>query len=333
KRGVGVLTLSAPGSDHYRLDPAIERLALDIMWASTGPWGSILGNVRRSRMIRRAVRGFRPHAVLSLVDQTNLRLLASLIGTGIPVIACERTDPRRHRIGLPWRCARRLLYPRAAGVAVQNEEVAAWARAFVPARKVHVIPNFVRDLPAPGPAAQRGASDILAVGRLGFEKGYDVLLRAFAASGLAARGARLTILGEGSQRAALESLAGRLGIADAVSLPGVVADPERWMARCTVFVLPSRYEGFPNALLEAMAMGCPVIAADCDSGPRHIVRDGTDGLLVPVEDAGALSAAIVRLMEDAALRARLGAAAVAVRERFSKAAVLRRWDAVIDAVA
>ncbi len=333
ERGVGVLTLSSPRSDHYRLAPAVERMALGIMWDSTGPWESVLGTLRRSRMIRRAVRGFRPQVVLSLADQTNLRMLASLIGTGIWVIACERTDPRRHRVGLPWRWARRLLYPRAAAVVVQTEAVAGWARAFVPARRVHVIPNFVRDLPAPTGPAERGDNDILAVGRLGPEKGYDVLLRAFAASGLAARGARLTILGEGAERAALESLARDLGIAAAVSLPGVVAEPERWMARCTLFVLSSRYEGFPNALLEAMAMGCPVIAADCDSGPRHIIRDGTDGVLVPVEDADALAAALGRLMGDAALRARLGAAAVAVRERFAKAAILRRWEALIEAVA
>ncbi|MBX6323738.1 MAG: glycosyltransferase family 4 protein [Rhodospirillaceae bacterium] len=332
-RPVSVLTLSGSRSDHYGLHPAVRRIALDVVGDSATRWQAVVANIHRGRTVRGAVRRMRPDVVVSFVDRTNTLLLAALIGTGIPVIACERTDPRRRQPARVWDGARRLLYPRAAAVVVQTEAVAGWAKAFVPARKVHVIPNFVRELPAPGPAGQRGASQILAVGRLGFEKGYDVLLHAFAASGLPARGARLTILGEGPERAALEALARRLGIAGAVSLPGVVAEPERWMARCAVFVLPSRFEGFPNALLEAMAMGCAVIAADCDSGPRHIVRDGTDGVLVPVEDVDALAAALVRLIEDAALRARLGAAAVAVRERFSKAAILRRWEAVIDAVA
>ncbi|MBX6324098.1 MAG: glycosyltransferase family 4 protein, partial [Rhodospirillaceae bacterium] len=155
KRGVGVLTLSSLRSDHYRLDPAVERIRLELTWESTGLWRRMRSTLLRSGMIRRVVREFRPRAVVSFVDQTNVRILAALIGTGVPVVACERVDPRRHRSGIGWRGARRLLYPRAAAVVVQTEPVAGWAKAFVPARKVHVIPNFVRDLPQPTGAVER----------------------------------------------------------------------------------------------------------------------------------------------------------------------------------
>ncbi len=329
---VGVLTLSHPGTDHYRLHPSVERIALDVIWDSANLWQSIHGNLRRSRMIRRAVRRFHPHVVVSFIEQTNVRMLAALLGTGTPVIVSERIDPRRHQVTRAWQFARRMLYPLASRVVVQTESVAQWARGFVSAGRVCVITNFVRTLPEPPDPGQRSTDGILAVGRLDRQKGFDLLLRAFAASGLAARGGRLTILGEGPEREPLASLARQLGIESAVSMPGIVNDPENWMARCAVFILPSRYEGFPNALLEAMAMGCAVIAADCDSGPREIIRDGEDGLLVPVEDVDALASALARLMDDADLRARLGREAVKVRHRFAKEALLRRWEDLIREV-
>lgn len=326
---VGVLTLSREAQDHYRLSDNVARIALDVIGDSPTVLHGIAAAVHRSRLIRRAVRAFDPGVVVSLVDRMNVNTVAALLGTGIPVIVSERIDPRRHRIGVAWEIARRLLYPRAARLVVQTESVVTWARGFVLADRVRVIPNFVRELPAAPDAASREPLSLLAVGRLDPQKGFDVLLRAFAASGMVARGARLTILGEGPQRGTLTELAQALGIAHAVQMPGVVKDPERWMARCSVFVLSSRYEGFPNVLLEAMAMGCPVIATDCDSGPREIVRDGENGLLVPPENPDALAAAMRRLVEDAELRRKLGAAALEVRRRFAKDAILRQWDELI----
>ncbi len=328
---VAVMTLASPEKDHYRLDPRIGRIALDLIWNSSSLWQSVAGNIRRSRMIRGAVTSYRPDLVISFIQQNNVRMLAALAGSRLPVIVSERIDPRRHAVGRAWRLARRLLYPMAARLVVQTESVARWAVGIVPGRRVRVVPNFVRELP-PAAYTGRATDELLAVGRLDHQKGFDLLLRAFAASEFARAGARLVILGEGPERRALETLAQELKIAERVLLPGVVRDPETWMARCAVFVLPSRYEGFPNALLEAMAMGCPVIAADCGSGPREMVQDGENGLLVPPEDVSALAQALDRLWRDAALRARLGAAAVEVRERFSKERVLALWEQMIEEV-
>lgn len=330
-RQVAVLTLSGTTADHYVLHPAVERIGLDLLWNSHSLWESVRYNLRRSQAIRRAVRRWRPDVVISFIEQTNVRVLAALAGSRTPVIVSERIDPRRHAVGRAWRLARRLLYPTAARLVVQTESVARWAIGIVSGRRVRVVPNFVRELP-PAAYTGRATDELLAVGRLDQQKGFDLLLRAFAASALARAGARLVILGEGPQRRALETLAQELKIAEHVLLPGVVRDPETWMARCTAFVLPSRYEGFPNVLLEAMAMGCPVIAADCDSGPREIVKHGENGLLVPPEDVSTLAQALAKLWRDAALRARLGAAAVEVRERFSKERVLALWEQMIEEV-
>jgi len=332
EQSVGVLTLSGAEGDHYALPPGTERIALDLLGESASLVEGLIANQERIRQIRRRALEFRPDVVVSFVEQMNVKVLAALAWAAVPVIVSERIDPRRHRVGSMWTLARRLLYPRAARVVVQTESVAHWARGFIRTDRVRVIPNFVRDLPGAPAWEERATTELLAVGRLDEQKGFDVLLRAFAASGLAAHGSRLTILGEGPQRPVLERLAADLGLAEAVSMPGVVKEPERWMARCAVFVLSSRYEGFPNVLLEAMAMGCAVIATDCDSGPREIVDDGVNGVLVPPEDPDALAAALVRLMHDAELRRDLGDRASDVRQRFAKPAILQQWEGLIREV-
>jgi GalNAc-alpha-(1->4)-GalNAc-alpha-(1->3)-diNAcBac-PP-undecaprenol alpha-1,4-N-acetyl-D-galactosaminyltransferase len=327
-----VLTLASTERDHYRLDPNIERIALNVMWDSHSLWESLVGNFRRTLMIRRALQACKPDVVISFIEQNNVRVLVASLGASFPVLVSERTDPRRHRVSAAWRIARRILYPIAARLVVQTRSVAQWANGVTRAERIVVIPNFVRALPLPSLASMREKNRLLAVGRLGYEKGFDVLLRAFGQSGLAEQGIRLTILGEGPERQTLERLSRDLGISGHVDMPGVVSDPERWMAQATVYVLPSRYEGFPNALLEAMAMGCPVIATDCASGPGEILRHEKNGLLIPVDDTHALAAGMTRLFDDETFRQRLGDEAVAVREHYSRTALLDRWLSLIEEV-
>jgi glycosyltransferase involved in cell wall biosynthesis len=199
---------------------------------------------------------------------------------------------------------------------------------------VHVIPNAV-PAPTAEPFRHAGRSEeraILAVGRLEPQKGFDVLLRAFADVARSRPEWRLRIAGEGPERGRLEALVFDLGIEDRVNLDGVVSDIDAAMRSADLFVLSSRYEGFPNALCEAMASGLPVIATDCPVGPREIVRDGIDGVLVPPEDERALAGAMDRLMDDPASRERLGAAASAIAERFTPVAILDRWESLLRTV-
>lgn len=132
---------------------------------------------------------------------------------------------------------------------------------------------------------------IIAAGRLTVQKGFDILLKAFAAL-RKKRKARLIILGEGGQRPALDALITRLGIAEDVRMPGFQANPHAWLAKADQFVLSSRWEGSPNVLTEALALGIPSVSTDCPSGPREILADGRYGPLVPVDDSDALAAAM-----------------------------------------
>jgi len=136
----------------------------------------------------------------------------------------------------------------------------------------------------------------------------------------------LVILGEGPERRALETQVQAFGLDGRVFLPGRVGNVGEWYERADVYVMSSRFEGFPNALAEAMAHGLPAVSFDCDTGPRDIIRPEVDGLLVLPGNVDALTAALDRLMDDAALRAQFAARAVEVRERFSMERIAGMWE-------
>jgi glycosyltransferase involved in cell wall biosynthesis len=200
----------------------------------------------------------------------------------------------------------RFAYPLADAVTAVSKGVAndVLQYARVEPQKVQVIynPAFGDDLiarsqePLHHPWFADGESPVvLAVGRLHHQKGFDVLLDAFSAV-LAERPCQLIILGEGEQRESLERQAQQLGIAAYVQFPGFVKNPYAYMSRAALFVLSSRWEGLPGALIEAMACGCAVVATDCPSGPAEIIENGTQGAIVPVEDSDALAAAMLEAL-------------------------------------
>jgi glycosyltransferase involved in cell wall biosynthesis len=136
----------------------------------------------------------------------------------------------------------------------------------------------------------------------------------------------LVVLGEGPERAALESARDALGLRGRAFLPGRAGNVGEWYARAELFVSSSRFEGFPNSLVEAMAYGVPAVSFDCDTGPRDIIRHDVDGLLVRPGDTAALTAALDRVLSDPALRARLAARASDARTRFSMDRIAREWE-------
>jgi glycosyltransferase involved in cell wall biosynthesis len=217
----------------------------------------------------------------------------------------------------------------ADALVVQTDALLPWAQSIIGKERAHVVPNPVRDMGhvIQLPTVERGAV-IVAAGRLVSAKGFDILLEAFAAATRDMPQWNLIILGDGPERDRLTELARHLRIIDRVSLAGWVAEPGEVMLGASVFVLSSRYEGFPNALLEAMACGLPVIASAC-LGPAQIISDQVDGLLVQVGSASELSAAVLRLITDEKLRNKLGRNARAVSTRYKLESIIPLWDRLL----
>jgi glycosyltransferase involved in cell wall biosynthesis len=170
---------------------------------------------------------------------------------------------------------------------------------------------------------------ILSVGSLlphPSRKGHDLLIRAFHRVSKTHHTWALKVVGDGPGKATLMQLCEDLGIGDKVEFVGRTADVTPWMARCSIFVLPSIFEGFPNVLVEAMGMGAAVISTACPHGPSEIITHDVDGLLIPVNDVETMSSAILQLINAPTKRALMGLQAQAVRDRFAAKTVMPAWE-------
>ncbi|MFH1345701.1 MAG: glycosyltransferase family 4 protein [Pseudomonadota bacterium] len=330
-RDVSLLTLSGDDPDVYDLPASVCRRRIEIRRIARSAFQSIRFTLDQLRQMRRALLALKPDVVLSFIEQSNIRTIASLAGSGTPVVVSERIHPEYHVLPRSWSLLRRMLYRFASAVVVQNEDIAGWFRNSVATRRLLIIPNAVRGREFTGDGrSQPGEPIILGIGRLARQKGFDLLLRAFARTGLADDGWRIVILGKGEDRKELSQLSDDLGVSGSVEMPGYVTDVAGWIARSRIFALSSRYEGFPNALIEAMQLGTACVAFDCPSGPRDLIEHGVNGLLVPAEEVDTLAGALRQLALDQPLRQRLAREATRVSETFAEDRVYRLWTEVLD---
>jgi glycosyltransferase involved in cell wall biosynthesis len=331
---VTLITLARSHGDKYPLHAAVQRVGLDVAAPSPHALVALRSNVLRLRALRHALRAARPDVIVSFTTTTNLMVVLAVTGWRVPVIVSERVFVAAHPPRAPWRLLYRVLCRRAAAVVAQTRRGADDLEARLQ-RPVEVIPNPVRELPLAGaPRTPRGPGRIvLASGRLEAQKGFDILIGAWATLAATHPHWRLRITGEGSMRAALNEQIDRLGLGASVELAGFDDDLAGAMREADIFVLSSRFEGMPNVLLEAMSLGLACVSTDCETGPREIIEHGSNGWLVPVADAPALAAALGTLMHDEALRRRLGARAIEVRHTHSLASVFACWQSLVTRVA
>jgi glycosyltransferase involved in cell wall biosynthesis len=322
-----------------RQSPHLERLPTSVRCLPMGSGHALLAVPALAAYLRRE----RPAALLAAKDRAGRAavLARAIAGTETPIVLRLGTHLSTAMAGksalqraLRYAPIRRL-YPHLERIVAVSEGVAADTAAIagLPRARITVIRNPVitPDLPAqaaapcPHPWLEPGGPPVVVgAGRLARQKDFPTLLRAFARV-RAQRPCRLIILGEGQDRPALEALAGALGIAADLDLPGFQANPYPFMVRARLFVLSSAWEGSPNVLTEAMALGTPVVSTDCPSGPAELLDQGRFGALVPVGDAAALAEAMA-----ATLAAPLPAATLrgAVAE-YDQAIAARRYLAAL----
>jgi glycosyltransferase involved in cell wall biosynthesis len=328
-------TFSGRGACLYELD---ERVRLDYLADRVGKRGrSVVNQLRRFVALRKAMREIAPDTILSFLPHVNVAAIQAAAGLGVPVVVSERIHPPAMPLDRGLETMRRLMYARAAAVVVQTQRSIEWLVECCPRARGRVIANpVVYPLPVGEPEIDPGAvvdgsrRAAMALGRLDSQKGFDLLLPAFASVAERHPEWDLVILGEGPERERLEAQREGLGLAGRVHLPGRAGNVGDWYARADLFVMSSRFEGFPNTLIEAMAHGLSVVSFDCDTGPADIVRHGVDGYLVaPSEGVDGLASAMDRLMEDEDKREQMGTAGVAVRERLAPERIMAAWDEVL----
>ncbi len=325
---VAIITFEPPGTvPYYRLDSRVELLQLGISAIPSPRWRAFLQIGKRVNALRQTFKRLKPKVIVSFLTKTNVMSILGAARLNIPVIISERNNPEVQRFNSVWNWARAKTYPHAFGLVTMTDG----ARQFFPPhmrKRSWVIPNPV-NLPNDW-MSRRGKYIISAVGRLVNQKGFDLLLEAFGQIAPRFPQWTLTIWGEGDNRTELVALRDQLGLRDRVRLPGVTERPGIWIETADMFVLSSRYEGWGIVLLEAMAAGLPVVSFDCEWGPREMITDSVDGLLVPALDVNGLADALAKLMADEGLRKTLGARAAQSAAAFTLGRISARWREVVQ---
>jgi GalNAc-alpha-(1->4)-GalNAc-alpha-(1->3)-diNAcBac-PP-undecaprenol alpha-1,4-N-acetyl-D-galactosaminyltransferase len=325
---VTLLTFERPEkASFYPIPPSVEHLRVDQL----GGYGlrRVLQIVARARLMRRKLKALAPDVVISFMVGINVTALVSCLGLGVPIVVSERTDPSEHDIGRTKELAMAFTYPLARLIVVQTRRVASY---FPPSLqpKIRIIGNAVPRAPVPAQpsfADDYGRKRIVGVGRCDPQKGFDRLIDAFALIADDYPDWDVVIIGDGPERLRLESRVRRLALEERISIIGFVSDVQRELSASQLIAFPSRIEGFPNALAEALAAGLPAVGYKGVSGVEDLIIDGTTGLLVNQDDAIAgLARALSILMADAELRVRLGRAARRHVKQWAPDRMFALWD-------
>ena len=330
-----VLTRHGASHDFYPVPAGVQRAIepLDPRWLRRfGPLGFPLRVLRLRTWLQR----HQPDLVLGMTTLPAIKLLLAVRGMACPCIVSERNFPPLKRPGWPWRLLRRLTYPWAQLHLVQTEATGRWMAEHLHARPQLCLANPVawplpRFAPDPDPTdwlerRKVGSHQqvLLAVGTKAHQKGFDRLVAMFALLRKRHPQLHLVILGMDAmpyhgvdQQAQLRRLLPQAS--HCLHFPGRVGNVQDWYERADLFLLPSRYEGFPNVLLEAMASGCCCISSDCPQGPAELICDGVNGRLLPNDANPETWAELVSvLLTDSEQRRRLADGALDVRRRFSE---------------
>lgn len=294
---------------HYTFYPSIVK--------------KIVQKVKTIKEIHKYLLQEKPDAVCIFGLDTFLLARIAMVGMKIKIIVSERNAPTSY--GKVWYCFSKWLYRKSDAVVFQLEDVKKMYKLEIQ-RKSYVIPNPYRESGIECFKDKRREIIVSAAAKFDRRKGIDTLIKAFAEVHKEHRSYQLVIYGDGALLKNYKVLASQLEISDCIFFPGMISNVAEKIKDATAFVLPSRNEGIPNVLMEAMGIGVPCIACDCiPGGPRLLTNSGKRGLLVPVDDAIEMAKAINRIIENPDLQKELSVKGQEVRRIFSDDKIKRMW--------
>ncbi len=315
--------------DEYELVRGIDRVISDITKQETT--GSRIVNFwRRLGKLHRIWKQEKPDLVLSCAGKNNFMTIVSTMFTKTKPVVSVVGEAKEEYPGKLMRMLANLLFPHAAGVVLQTER----SRSFFSKRvgeKAVILPNSLNPLFIRPAFQGEREKRIVSVGRMDANKNHEMMIRAFAKLAAKYPEYTLTIYGDGELRSHLEKLIDSLELSDRVFLPGVILNVADEIEKASLFLLTSYSEGVSNALIEAMALGLPVIATDVPSGGTvELIEHGKSGWIIPAGDEAELENAVDKLLSDRELAESLGAQARKVQERFAPERVNRQWQAYFE---
>lgn len=307
----------------YSLDDEVNVMAI-----GKKSENKAIDRILRYKEIRAHVQENKPDVVLTMPEDTGIYAILALIGTGIPVYVSERNNPWVMPDVKITRFLRKLAYPLAYGIIFQTEMAKSFFPRYIQNKGV-VLQNPVDADRIPEPYTGDRRKVFAAVGRLAQQKNFSMLIKAFSKFYKDEKDYKLVIYGEGGERNKLEQLIRQLHLENAVSLPGRDKDVLNCIKDCAAFILSSNYEGMPNALIEAMCMGMPVISTDCPSGgPRELIENGKNGVLVEINNEQQMTQAMFDVIKSDKSNM-LGKNAYLTGEKLKDPEIFKEWKNVL----
>ena len=283
---------------------------------------------RRIKRLRSLFEETNHDVVLSFLGATNLQTIIAGFGNEAKLVISERNDPAIQKLVFPWEQLRKRLYTKADVVTANSRGAIETMKSFVSSEKLVYVPNPVI-IPTCSAETNERRKIILYVGRLVKQKGADVLIEAFARISHQISDWGLEIVGDGPMMYELEGLADRRGIQSKVTFHGHKTNVHDFYRQASIFALPSRYEGTPNALIEAMCWGLPVVTSDASPGPLELVRQEYNGLIFPSENTNAMADALLELATNKRKRKQMSLNSRKESRRFELESAMREWEMVL----
>ena len=284
-----------------------------------------INKIKKYRELRRIIKSIKADTVMAMPEDIGVYTILALLGLKVPVYVSERNNPAKMPTGKLTRLLRTLLYPFAAGFIFQTNEASRYFPSYI--RKRGIVlgnPLDLSELPAPYMGEREKV--IVSAGRFEEQKNFPLLVEAFSKFILNHPDYTLRIYGDGKCKSDILDAMEMYGIQDKVELPGVSRQLGEDMKKCAMFVLSSDYEGMPNVLIEAMAVGLPVVSTECPSGgPAELIRNGYSGYLVPMGDSFAISRRMCDYAEKPETAAVFGQNAIDIRNRLNSEKICAKW--------
>lgn len=319
-----ILVTTYQGEQEYAFSDNIYRKVLSPKKNEPSYIGKLKQQYCILKKLRNLIKSEKPDVIISFLPKSNCRSIIAGMGLNVKKIVSVRNDPKHEYPNSIYRFIAKMLYLFADGVVFQTED----AKKFFPnkiQKKSRIIMNQV-DTRFFDNQFEGKRHDIVAVGRLEEQKNFELLIRAFIEIAQYTKD-NLYIYGEGNLREKLQKIIDDAELNNRIYLPGITEDVAETIKHAKMFVLSSDYEGMPNALLEALALGLPCVATDCPcGGPKTLIEHGVNGLLVPVNNPHELNAAMQKLLDDEQYAQQIGQEAALRAKQYSPEKIFQQWN-------
>ncbi len=322
-----ILVTSFRDKDEYPIPKNVERISME---EKEKKQSRLKRNSFRIRKLREFCKKYNPTVLISFMAEPNFRSLIATIGLPVKTIVSVRNDPNMEYKGKMGYLVGKYLIPHADGCVFQTEDAKKWFPQKIQERSKVIFNDVDRKF---FETDYIGGKDIVTLGRLSVQKNQILLIEAFSKITNIFPDVDLLVYGKGELEETLLRVIHKYHLSNRVKLMGLTNDAADVLAHARIFVLSSDYEGMPNALLEALAIGVPCISTDCPcGGPRNVIENGVNGILIPTGDVSSLSKALIELISKSDYANQLGKNARKSARRYKTDAVFSEWKDYVESV-